>query len=242
MTSPAELHRLIEESIRDPRREPEFLRALLEAKLFVHLPWSDDNPKLRLVCFTRPDGVTVIPMFSDRGKAERAAQGAVRIGVVGARELFASAPGATFMLDPNDTTTTLYPEEVDALLRGDPPPIAPVAASVSDTALSPPNPDDEWLGDLIGRALGAIGEVKAVHLALGHVAGARDPTTFLVIVAVDEKHAERVARAVAVALQASPRTLRLPVDLTVYAPMSTPDWMPEGGFPCYLPRRSAEVH
>lgn len=181
-------------------------------------------------------------MFSDRGKAERAAQGAVRIGVVGARELFASAPGATFMLDPNDTTTTLYPEEVDALLRGDPPPIAPVAASVSDTALSPPDPDDEWLGDLIGRALGAIGEVKAVHLALGHVAGARDPTTFLAIVAVDEKHAERVARAVAVALQASPRTLRLPVDLTVYAPMSTPVWMPEGGFPCYLPRRGAEVH
>jgi len=241
MTSPAELHRLIEASIRDPRREPEFLRALLEADLYVHLPRSDDSTALRLVCFTRPDGVTVIPVFSDFEKAQLAAQGAVRIALIEARRLFENSPGATFMLDPNDTTTTLYPEEVQALLRGVPAPIAPVPATVRDLDLSDPQPEDEWVGELMGRALHKIEAVKAVHLALGQPSGADAPTNLLAIIQVDDMHAERVARAVAVALQSAARSPRLPLDLTVYAPHTTPDWMPKEGLRCFLPRRKG-VH
>ncbi|WP_425598101.1 SseB family protein [Vulcaniibacterium tengchongense] len=79
--------------------EPAFFQALLTAVLYVHLPLSDDSGKVRLICFTRPDGITVIPVFSDDVKAHAAARGAARVVAVVGRELFESAPGATWMLD-----------------------------------------------------------------------------------------------------------------------------------------------
>ncbi|HTH27501.1 MAG TPA: SseB family protein [Sphingobium sp.] len=64
MTSTAELQRLISLSVADPRHEPDFLRALLTARLYVHLPLKAKSRALQLVCFTRPDGLTVIPVFT----------------------------------------------------------------------------------------------------------------------------------------------------------------------------------
>lgn len=128
MTSTAELQRLISLSVADPRHEPDFLRALLTARLYVHLPLKPSSRALQLVCFTRPDGLTVIPVFTDEGKAAVAAQGAVRVGQVRGWDLFMSAPGATFMLDPNDVSTTLYPEEILALLSDGSAAMAPLAA------------------------------------------------------------------------------------------------------------------
>lgn len=66
---PNPLQVLIEESASDSTREPAFLTGLLVAPLFVHLPLSDDSGRIRLVQFVRPDGLAVIPVFSDFDRA-----------------------------------------------------------------------------------------------------------------------------------------------------------------------------
>jgi hypothetical protein len=242
MTSPDELHHLIEASLRDPSKEPDFMRALLEAELYVHLPLSDDSGKVRLVCFTRPDGVSVIPVFSDHKKADVAAQGVVRIGVMRARELFAITPGATFMLDPNDTSTTLYPEEIQALLRGELPSIAPTRVDAGPIGMSPALPDDRWLGQLLVDVVRDLEPVQAVHLVQGHAAGSVEPTMLVGIFAVEPALGERVARAVAVALNASPRKPRINLDLTVYDPATPPDWVTEPELASLWRRARRGVH
>lgn len=240
MTTEAELKRLINLSVDDPRYEADFLRALLPATLYVHLPLAKSGRKLHLVCFTRPDGLTVIPIFSDHAKAEVAAQGAVRVGSVRGWELFMSAPGATFMLDPNDTSTTLYPEEITALLADGSAAIAPTSVPEAPVSVSPPLPEDAWVVDLVVTAVQAIEDVQAAHLVHAHADGSLEPTGLLAVVAVPPALAERAARAVALALQASPRTPRLAVDMTSYAPDAPPDWVTlEGLGPAWARRPSA---
>lgn len=116
MGSESYLDQIIEQAARNPSLEPLFLRALLDAPLYVHLPLSDDSGRLRIVQFTRPDGIAVIPVFTGVDKAETAAQGAVRVARVRGRELLEGTRGATLMLNPNDVSTTLYPEEIALLL------------------------------------------------------------------------------------------------------------------------------
>lgn len=242
MTTPAELKRLIELSVADPRNEPTFLHALLDAELYVHLPLSDDSSRMRLVCFTRPDGLTVIPVFSDEGKARVAGQGAVRVGAVCGRELFMSAPGATFMLDPNDTTTTLYPEEISALLSSGEAAVAPGVVQNAQISLSPAASEDRWIGELVADAVKGIDAVRAVHLANMHVAGCTEPTGFVAIVAVPAAWSERAARAAALALHTNRRAPRLPVDLTTYDPADQPDWVSAPGFGAVWTRTRCGVH
>lgn len=140
MTTPEQLARLQARAIENPMEEPAFFQALLTAVLYVHLPLSDDSGKVRLICFTRPDGITVIPVFSDDVKAHAAARGAARVVAVVGRELFESAPGATWMLDPNDVSCTLYPEEVATLLRDGCMPIVQKHAAADPVAVTQPSP------------------------------------------------------------------------------------------------------
>lgn len=224
MTTHAELQRLIELSVADPRREPDFLRALLDATLYVHLPFVDDAARLRLMCFTRPDGLTVIPVFTALDRAARAARSAARVESVRGRELFEGAPGATFMIDPNDTSTTLYPEEIAALLKDGAAAIAPRAVPEAPLEVSPAEDEDDWLRDLIRDAITPIPEVVAIHLVHMHLAGLEEPTGFLAVVSVPRALSERVARTVALAIDRSPRPPRLAVDLCTYEPTEPPEW------------------
>jgi hypothetical protein len=242
MTTEAELHRLIQRSAADPMQEPQFLRALLTATLYVHMPLKRAGQKLHLVCFTRPDGLTVIPIFSDRGKATGAARGAVRVGAVRGWELFMSAPGASFMLDPNDTSTTLYPEEIAALLADGSAAIAPTSMPDAPVSVSPALPEDAWLADLVVEALQPIDGVEAVHLVHAHAADSLDPTGLLAVVAVPTPLTERAARALALALQASTRTPRLAVDMTSYEPDSPPEWVTLEGLGPVWARRPRVSH
>jgi len=229
MTAPDQLKRLIERAITDPREEKAFMQALLTAQLYVHLPLSDDSPKLRMICFTRPDGLTVIPVFSDVEKAVAAAQGAARVVAMTGQELFSIVPGPTFMIDPNDRSTTLYPEEIAARLQRGDAAIVPTSISNAALELSPADPEDRWLGDRIVQAVCAIDSVAAVHLAQAHLAGSIDPTVLLAVVAVPDVWAERVARAIALTLQNSARPPRLGVDVCTYDPADPPAWVGEPG-------------
>lgn len=242
MTSTAELQRLISLSVADPRHEPDFLRALLTARLYVHLPLKAKSRALQLVCFTRPDGLTVIPVFTDEEKASVAAQGAVRVGQVRGWDLFMSAPGATFMLDPNDVSTTLYPEEILALLSDGSAAMAPTSIPDTPVDVSPALPEDAWIGQLVVDAVRPIEAAEAVHLVHAHVAGSVEPTGLLAVVAVPHAFAERVARAVALALQTNDREPRLPVDLSSYEPAEPPDWAATPDFPPVWVRRPTVSH
>jgi len=62
MTTPEQLARLQARAIENPMEEPAFFQALLTAVLYVHLPLSDDSGKVRLICFTRPDGITIFTL------------------------------------------------------------------------------------------------------------------------------------------------------------------------------------
>lgn len=115
--SQKDLDALMAASIENPAMETIFFRALLDADVYVHAPAQPTGPNLSLVTFVAPEGVRVIPVFTDRAKAEFASSHLVRIVKLTGRQLFTVTPGATFMLNPNDRRCTLYPEEIQALLR-----------------------------------------------------------------------------------------------------------------------------
>ena len=111
------LDRLIEAAAKDPSREPELFQALLGATMYAHSPIGDKSERLRLVMFKSPDdGSYVVPVFTDKAKAEFAARGKVRLVEGTGRELLEITRGATVMINPNDVRCTLYPEEISELL------------------------------------------------------------------------------------------------------------------------------
>lgn len=57
----------------DPEAEAVFFHAMLYAPVYSLAPFSDDHPRLRLNTFTRPDGISFIPLFTDESKAVRSA-------------------------------------------------------------------------------------------------------------------------------------------------------------------------
>jgi len=224
MTTEAEFKRLMAQAIDDPTLEPALLHALLDAPLYVHLPLYDESTALRLVCFTRPDGLKVIPFFSDADKAYRAAGAAARVACVSGRELFEAAPTATFMLDPNDTSMTLYPEETAALLSG----LATTAPAVGHTGpvdVIPAGSEADRLAELLASALEPIAEAACAHV----VRQAHTPTdrpALIAVIAVPDALAERAARALAMEIKRSGSPPDAVVDLTTYDPAGgPPEWL-----------------
>src|SRR5688572_4963260 len=114
--SAAELTRLMHHALADKTAEPAFFRALLEATVYAHAPRHDRSGRLRFIQFTTPEGLTVLPFFSDPAQANAAAGSAARVVVATGRQLFALTRGATLMLNPNQVSCVLYPEEIASLL------------------------------------------------------------------------------------------------------------------------------
>lgn len=223
MTGQAELKRLIAASLEDPRVEPDFLRALLEARLYVHRPRSDDAGQVRLMAFTRPDGLTVIPVFSDLEKAQFANRGGVTILPVIGRKLFESTAGATFMLDPNDVSTTLYPEEIAALLAGECRVPVPAVENLTEVLISPVVTDEYGIAERVIESIRSIEAVEAVHLVHVHRGADRAQVTgLLLILAVPAQWTERAARAMALALSTYSGPLPWGVDMFTYDPKTGP--------------------
>ena len=216
---------LMQRAITNPSDEPAFLRALLDAELYVHRPEGDDDDRLRIVQFNRPDGLQVIPVFTDLFKARAASSPSVEIVGLKGRVLFEATRDATFMLNPNDTTCTLYPEEIADLLSGRPVARAPIAGNAAGVEVEPANDDDLWIGQLACGALKPIEAVTALYQLKAHT-GAAGPPAALLVIGVPEQHAERAARAIGARLEANAHRLNCAVDLTVFDPSKPPpDWL-----------------
>lgn len=233
------LQLLIEASIADPSREPDFLNGLLDAPLFVHLPLSDDSSRVRLVQFSRPDGLSVIPVFTDLDRAQRAAQGHVRVATVPGRDLLEATRGATLMLDPNDTNCTLYPEEIAALLDEGMAFSAPIKVPPASPELVPAEENFRWIGDLAASAVEPIDQVQTIWLARRIDMPLDAPPTLVVILGVEPAYAERAIRAMGLAFAAGLRGKDVTVDATAVEPsVSIEPWPTAMGIDPHWTRRS----
>jgi hypothetical protein len=231
MLSEAELKGLMRKAIADPAYEPAMLRALLDAPVYVLLPMSDDSGRVRLITYTRPDGVQFIPFFSDAGRASTSAQGVVRIARVTGRELFEATPGATLMLDPNDTSMTLYPEEVAALLRGGLNLPAPIRGSSAGIEIAPAGPETADVVAFLVSALASLSGVEAIHVAQRHLGGLPEARVCIAVVAAPDALAERVARCLSVEIERTQARLDATLDLVTYDPAKgRPAWLADAAF------------
>lgn len=231
MTTEAELKRLMRNAIADPSCEPEMLRALLGAPIYVLLPLSDDSGRVRLITYTRPDGMPFIPFFSDVARASASAQGAAKVARVSGRELFEAARGATLMLDPNDTSLTLYPEEVIALLRGGLNVPVPIRANSVGVEIVPVGPEAGQVVAFLRAALELLPDVTAIHVARRHLSESPEATAYVAVVAVPDVHAERVARSLSVEAERSGQRPNVSLDLVTYDPVQgRPNWLAGAAF------------
>lgn len=214
----------------EPAAFPTFLRALLEATVYVHAPLSDDSGRLRLLQFARPDGITVLPFFSEATQAQAATGQDARVVALSGRTLMESTRGATLMLNPNEVSCTLFPEEVAALLDRDF--VADLApgewAAGNEPQVSIPSDDLAWLTSRVASVLRGLPEVHAAYLLDARFPQSPDHLVRLIAVSVTRKSSEHAARAVIVAIQKECERRQCSVDLTTFDPGSDPPAWIEG--------------
>lgn len=222
MTDPDRLQRLIDASVADPRLEPEFLRALLDARLYLHIARPRPGVATRVIQFDRPDGLRVTPVFTTADRANRAAAGVVDVGAMVGRELMIATRGHVLMLDPNDTTCTLYPEEIDALLNGTATTAPPLFEGAGTVVVADNDPHE--FAATARQALEPLEPV--VSLTLGRTG----QDAWLVIAGVPPAWAERAARALSIALASRRVRPTATIDFTTLDPdAGTPDWYTVAG-------------
>lgn len=215
MNGPDSLDNLMEQSIQDFRKEPDFFRALLDATVYAHAPLNDASEKLRLVLFKSPDdGELVVPVFTDEAKAEFAARGNVRIVPLTGRTLFEITRGAIVMLNPNDARCTLYPEEISELLASGT--IAPIQKDQFEEDGTRCYKLDKLPRPLTKALKKSLPGIRGVEVA--YVAGLKWqqpnlPNSVVIVLGGHPDRAEREVRAVATALHRTIDAFDQPVDI-----------------------------
>ena len=224
------LNDLLAHALKDKTLEPTVLLALLDARIYAHVPKAMQGRRLAFIQCPLPEtGRLALPFFSDEKQAWVAAGTSARVVAMTGRQLFEMTRGATLVLNPNGAACTLYPEEIAALLdRGE---VAAVekldATGIKPSAFREPDPAPAWLIDpLIGLYL-QLPAVEAAYLV--EVRYSSDPTQeavgLLVAVGVDAAETEHVARATITLIQPLCRAVDVPVDLTAFVPDVIPGWI-----------------
>lgn len=113
--APSELNRLLEAALDDQHEEKPFFQALLDSTVYVHRPKNSPLDK-QFIQFRGPNDELLLPFFSDKEKADRAAQGKLRVVALRGKDFLRRTLGATLVLNPNDRWCKLYPDEVRHLL------------------------------------------------------------------------------------------------------------------------------
>lgn len=236
-----ELTGLMQQAVTDKAAEPAFFRALLEATVYAHVPRADRSGRLRFIQFTTPEGLNVLPFFSEEAQAQAAAGSTVTIVALTGRQLFEVTRGATLMLNPNSINSMLYPEEIAALLdHGE---VAIVERFDIGNAPLSVGPVSECPAGLIDRLIALYAGMRCVEAAyLAEVGAAGNPARrdLWIAVAVPAKDAERAARATATELQAHCQALQMPVDLTTFVPGKLPDWLKDAALEPFYERAMGE--
>lgn len=239
------LNRLIEAAAADPRREPELFRALLDATMYAHSPIGDKSERLRLVMFKSPDdGSYVVPVFTDKAKAEFAARGNVLLVEAAGREMLEATRGTTVMINPNDVRCTLYPEEIDALLaNGTIAPIQKARFEEGQTKCFKLRKVPPALVKAMKRSLPKIYSVEVAYVAGLRWRAADQPDSLIIALGGCADREDRDARATAIALQRVVQQLDQPVDIVHFdSSQAKPAWINRLGLkPVYQRRPGALV-
>jgi hypothetical protein len=236
-----EFTRLMHLALADKSAEPDFFRALLEATVYAHVPRNSRDGRLRFIQFTTPAGLTVLPFFTDELQARTAAGSAATIVVLTGRQLLEWTRGATLMLNPNEISCTLYPEEIALLLdHGEMAVVEQIDTGDQqlwiDTTCEPP----AWLINRLVALYAGLDCVEAAYLAdIGAQEGS-EQHGLLVAIAVSAKDAERVARATTTELQLDCQALQATIDLTAFEPSDPPVWLKETGLGPFYVRAMGE--
>lgn len=243
MTSADELDSLIDAVAKDPAREPELFRILLDSTMYAHAPLNDTSERLRFVLFKSPDdGTLTIPMFTDRGKAEFAARGNVRLVEATGRTLFAATRGANVMINPNDVRCTLYPEEISALLTNGT--VAPVQKNPFQKGQTRCFKLPKVPVALVKALRKSLPDIRGVEMA--YVAGlkwrqAGQADSLLIVLGGCADKAEREVRATATALQQLMQRLDQPLDVMHFdSSEAKPNWIRRLGLTPVYRRRLGE--
>ena len=226
----SEINRLLEESIADRRKEPEFFRALLEATVYAHVPFNDLSGRIRFIQFRGPDGELLLPFFSDLGKSEAAARGNVRSLAINGRLLLESTLGATLILNPNNHWCKLYPEEIRVLLR-----TGHIAVLETDNygehtgvAVAIPKEVPESLSEAVREILARLPDVDAAYLVDMRFAPHLDTPNWVLAVSTPKSTSTRICRAILADFQSKEALTDKPLSLLAL-PIEdpVPDWAAE---------------
>lgn len=227
MTSAAKLAVLMERAKADVRADAQFFSALLGATVYAHVPTAKRSGQPRFMTFNRqPDGVSVVPFFTDEARARRSTQGVARVVAMRGRGFLEATRGSTLVLNPQDTPCCfLYPEEVTALL--DEGYMAEVQERNVDDGGSRVCSPPKIPAGLVEIAVAEIRDLAYVDSM--YVAGIQqdqhaDPT-ILLAVGGDAKFAERAARALATVLQRQSLKFGTVVDMMHFDPETPPPWI-----------------
>lgn len=236
-----ELNRLLQRAQEDSSAEPAFFHALLDATVYAHVPGSDRSGRPRFIQFTTPEGLTVLPFFSDEVQARAAAGFSAAIVAMTGRELLEITRGATLILNPNAVSCMLYPEEVSALLDRDE--VAVIDRLCTNDRMAVDNVSDcpDWF---IGRLIAFCASMSCIEAAyLAQIGGVEvaGHSSLLVAMVTSSKDAERVMRAATTDLQAKCRTLQTPLDLMALSPGDLPGWIAELGLKPFYDRSETKA-
>jgi len=230
VVSAHKLKELLERAKGDAGEDPAFLRALLDAQIYAHVPRSKRLYPWRFMQFRRREGIMVVPCFSTEKKAKRASGSVARVIAMTGRQFLESTLGSTVILDPEDTPCcVLYPEEIASLL--DEGYVARVQSLKLDEGAPPVCKLEPMPVDLIDLLVPVLGELPFVDvayiagLAWKDLAGCVTP---LVVLGGDSKLAERAARAVTTVLQRQSSKFQTVVDLAHFDTRGVPPpWIGE---------------
>lgn len=236
MINAKELAKLLLEAVDDKLAEPAFFRALLDASVYVHVPRNAKSDRLSIVQFTTPEGLTVLPFFSDSQQAKAASGPSVAVMKLTGRQLFSLTRGATLMLNPNETSCILYPEELSMLLdEGEVAVIERFDAVDQPLLVGPAGRSAAPLIECLMALYATLSSIERAYVGEVLAANEADHPRLLISAAVPTKDAEHAARATATAVRNHLPKLESIVDFAAFDPTSLPDWLMQSGLePFYV--------
>jgi len=238
------LARLLKAAEKDPSKEASAIVAMLDALVYAHIPLSDDSGRLRFIQFVRPDnGKTVLPVFTDRQKADEATGHTT--GVIGmrGRELFALTLGATLMVDPNHRDCVLDPEELKTLLAYEVVGSArPYVKEPSERAqVVRPTRLPRKMTAALQSAYSRIPFVKAAYLAVVNWQSNLTESVLMIAVLLSNMdESDRVMRATVAAIQKFVEEPGMPIDVAMLDPADSDSPLISKGTCIFKPRYAAD--
>ena len=130
--------------------------------------------------------------------------------------------GAILMLNPNNESCTLYPEEIDVLLSTGTLQIVETEKLLADLSVTMRVPKSlpKGLVEALNSAYEKLSFVEAAYVVDLRPADAQDDIKILIIILTPDMHAEHAARATITVVQGLDIDYPYPIDITVYCPSS----------------------